>query len=337
MFGFYDRYMKLFGLTITYYGLFVTLGMVAGILVACKLAKKRGLKADDILILACYVIPIAILGARLYYVIFSGETYSFLEFFKIWNGGLAVLGGVIGGIIAIGLYCLIHKKNFFKVTDIAAVALILGQAIGRIGCYFGGCCYGIEVTNDAFKWFPLSVQIGGVWHYSNFFYESLCCFVLFGIFLYLILKKINLSGIISGLYLIGYGTVRCGLESIRDNHAALFIGSVKVSQLLSGLIIVAGIVIILVILDLNVNKENGDKLLVSNNETKTESEEKILNDNFKELKKESIEKETFDADNAKESSIDLQKTKLDNKKNNIKRTDLEKSVKNKVSSSRDKK
>lgn len=249
MFGFYDTYMKFFGLTITYYGFFVTLGMIMGIFVACKIAKKRGLKSDDILLLACYVIPIAILGARLYFVVFSGQSYSFLEFFQIWNGGLAVLGGVIGGAVAIAIYCLIHKKNFLKVTDVAVVALILGQAIGRIGCYFGGCCYGIEVENDAFKWFPMSVQIGGVWHYATFFYESFCCFVIFGVFLYLINKKIQTTSIMSGLYLVSYGIVRCGLESIRDNHAALFIGSIKVSQLLSGLIIIAGIVMILIALD----------------------------------------------------------------------------------------
>ena len=114
MFGFYDTYMKLFGLTITYYGLFVALGMAAGVFVAYKLAKLRGFKGEDFLIAACYIIPLAILGARLYYVIFSDQKYTFLEFFQIWKGGLAVYGGVIGGALAVALYCLIHKKNFFS-------------------------------------------------------------------------------------------------------------------------------------------------------------------------------------------------------------------------------
>ena len=82
-------------------------------------AKKRGLTSNDILILACYVLPLAVIGARIYYVIFSLDEFSsFWQVFEIWNGGLAIYGGVIGGAVAIMLYCLIHKKNFFAVADI---------------------------------------------------------------------------------------------------------------------------------------------------------------------------------------------------------------------------
>ena len=254
MFGFYDTYMKLFGLTITYYGLFVALGMAAGVFVAYKLAKLRGFKGEDFLIAACYIIPLAILGARLYYVIFSDQKYTFLEFFQIWKGGLAVYGGVIGGALAVALYCLIHKKNFFKMADIAVVALLLGQGIGRIGCYFGGCCYGIEVTNESMKWFPLSTQIDGVWHYSTFFYESFCCFIFFALFMYLIIKKIKITGVMTGLYLVCYGIARCVIETFRGD--SLYIGAVKVSQLLSGLLIAVGVIMILLSLDINKNRES---------------------------------------------------------------------------------
>ena len=93
-----------------------------------------------------------------------------------------------GGAIAIVLYCLIHKKNFLRVADVAAVGLILGQGIGRIACYFGHCCYGIEVTNPSLQWFPLSTQIDGVWHYSTFFYEAIWNFIGF-IILYFVYNK----------------------------------------------------------------------------------------------------------------------------------------------------
>lgn len=137
-------------------------------------------------------------------------------------------------------------------ADIAVVGLVLGQAIGRIGCYFGHCCYGIEVLNDSMKWFPFSTQIDGVWHYATFFYEGLCCWIIFGVLLYLIIKKIKTPGVMSGLYFVCYGTIRCLIETLRGD--SLYIGSVKVSQLLSGLLVAAGLVMILVSLDFKKNR-----------------------------------------------------------------------------------
>ena len=253
MFGFYDTYLKFFGLSVSYYGIIVTIAMLCAILLACKICVLRGLKTEDILLLACYVIPISIVGARLYYVAFSGRSYSFLEILQVWNGGLAVYGGVIGGTLAIILYCLIHKKNFLNVTDIAVVCLILGQAIGRIACYFGHCCYGIEVTNESMQWFPLSVFVHGAWHYSTFFYESICNFIIFAILLFLMKKKVSTIGVLSSLYLICYGTIRCLIETIRGD--SLYIGIFKVSQLLSAMIVIAGIVMLIVIYALKSKKD----------------------------------------------------------------------------------
>ena len=123
---------SIFGLEIKFYGILIAIGMVLGVFVACKLAKYRKLRSDDIIVLALYVLPLAIVGARLYYVAFSEHSYTFWEVFQIWNGGMAIYGGVIGGAVGVVLYCLIHKKNFFDIADIAVVALILGQGIGRI-------------------------------------------------------------------------------------------------------------------------------------------------------------------------------------------------------------
>ena len=246
MFAFNDTYFKFFGLTITYYGLIIAVGMALAVWLACINAKKRGLKSNDILIIACYVIPLSIIGARLYYVLFSLDQYtSFWQIFEIWNGGMAIYGGVIGGALAIGLYCLIHKKNFFDIADIAVVSLILGQAIGRIGCYFGGCCYGIEVTNPNHQWFPLSVEINGTWHYATMFYESLWNFATFAVLMPLLykVKFFNQRGSIGGMYLILYGIGRAWIEALRGD--SLYLGSIKVSQLLSILLIAAGIALIL--------------------------------------------------------------------------------------------
>ncbi len=235
-------------LRIEFYGLIMALAMILGVVVACLNAKKRGLKSTDIFILACYVLPLAIIGARIYYVLFSLDQFtSFWQVFEIWNGGLAIYGGVIGGAIGVLLFCLIHKKNFFAVADIAVPSLILGQAIGRIGCFFAGCCYGIEVTNPEHMWFPLSTQINGVWHYSTFFYESFWNFLVFaGLMCVLYLAKpIKEYGVLMSLYLVFYGIGRAWIEGLRGD--SLYLGSIKVSQLLSILLIIAGVALITLI------------------------------------------------------------------------------------------
>ena len=245
MFGFFDSYFLLFGLKISYYGFLIALAMALGVFVACKNARFRGLKSDNIIVVACYVLPLSIIGARAYYVIFSDQSYTFLQIFQIWKGGMAIYGGVIGGAIGVMLYCLIHKKNFLDIGDVVVPSLILGQAIGRIGCYFSKCCYGIEVTNEALQWFPFSTQIDGVWHLSTFFYESIWNFIVFAV-LMIILRKAKLKhrGTVSALYLILYGLGRAIIEGFRGD--SLMIGSLRTSQLLSIILIAVGLVIILV-------------------------------------------------------------------------------------------
>ncbi len=243
LFGFTAHSLFLFGIEISYYGLIIAIGMALGVFVACKNAKLRGLTVDDFILAACYVLPLAIVGARIYYVIFSAHTYTFVEALRIWDGGLAVYGGVIGGAIGVALFCLIHKKNFLDVADVIAPSLILGQAIGRIGCYFAGCCYGIEVTDESLMWFPLSTIINGEWHLSTFFYESIWNFIVFAILLILLRKdKYRYRGSSIAMYFILYGIGRAWIEALRGD--SLYIGTIKVSQLLSILLIVAGVVMI---------------------------------------------------------------------------------------------
>ena len=235
-------------LHISFYGILMALGMALGVMVACFNAKKRGLKSSDIFLLACYVLPLAVIGARIYYVLFSLDEFtSFVQVLKIWEGGLAIYGGVIGGAVGVGLFCLIHKKNFFAVADIAACSLILGQAIGRIGCFFAGCCYGIEVTNPDLMHYPIATQIHGVWHYATFFYESFWNFIVFAVLMLVLYlgKHIKERGVIMSMYFILYGIGRAIIETVRGD--SLYLGSIKVSQLLSILLIIAGVAIISVI------------------------------------------------------------------------------------------
>lgn len=285
MFGFYDSYFLFFGLEVTYYGFLIAVGMALGVFVACKNAKFRGFKSDDIIILACYVLPLSVIGAKLYYLTFSGQPFSFWDIFKIWEAGLAIYGGVIGGALGLVIYCLIHKKNILDMCDIAAPSLILGQAIGRIGCYFAGCCYGIEVTDPSLTWFPLSAFVHGGWHLSTFFYESIWDFATFLLLILLLRKnKVRQRGTIVALYFIVYGTGRAWIEALRGD--SLYLGAIKVSQLLSILLIVLGIAIILTTYLLG---RKGKDVFVKEKVAlviKQEQEKKIVRQILKQKKKE---------------------------------------------------
>jgi len=256
MFGFYDKYFKLFGLEITYYGVLIAVGMALGVFVAYKNAKHRGLKGEDLILVACYVLPLSIIGARIYYVLFSLDEFTnFWQVFEIWNGGMAIYGGVIGGAIGIMLYCLIHKKNFLDVADVVVPGLILGQVIGRWGNFLNQEAYGLYIENPSARWFPIGVFIencrqtgctcgGSGWHMATFFYESLWNLAAFIILMYLLRKdKLKLRGSVMSLYLIIYGVGRAWIEGLRMD--SLYIGSIRVSQLLAILLVVFGIGFIL--------------------------------------------------------------------------------------------
>lgn len=256
MFGFYDKSFTIFGLNIAYYGLIIAIGMGIGVYVACKNAKYRGLKTDDLIIVACYVLPLSIIGARIYYVLFSLDSFnSFWEVFEIWHGGMAIYGGVIGGTIGVTLYCFIHKKNFLDVADVVVPSLILGQAIGRWGNFINQEAYGMAITSQSAKWFPIGVFIdncsqagctcgGSGWHMATFFYESLWNFITFAILMYLLRKKkLRFRGSLMCFYMIIYGTGRAWIEALRMD--SLYIGAIRVSQFLSILLIIFGIAFIL--------------------------------------------------------------------------------------------
>lgn len=233
----------LFGLTIHWYGLIIAVGLILALVLGCFNAPRRDYKKDDPLEWVFWILPFAIIGARLYFLIFNGGPWGW-EAFAIWNGGLAVYGSIIGGAVGAVLYCVVRKRDFLKLADVAVPSLALGQGIGRIGCYFGGCCYGMEVTDPSMQWFPLSVQIDGVWHYSTFFYESFFD-LLICLALVLMLRKLNIRGIVFGAYLVLYGIVRALIEGIRGESLMLGATGIRVSQLLSILLVLAGVGIVI--------------------------------------------------------------------------------------------
>jgi phosphatidylglycerol:prolipoprotein diacylglycerol transferase len=244
-------------LTITMYGFLLALGMVAGLLVTCYLAKKRTIKSDDIIVLALYVFPFAFLGARIYYCLFYFDNVSFSQFFKFTDSGIAVIGSIIGGAIGGLIYCLIHKKNFLNICDIVVAGLALGQAIGRIGCFFAGCCFGEVVSQESLQFFPLSVMIDGTWHYATFFYESAWNLIGFALLIF-VYNRTKAIGIPTATYLIWYGVGRSLIEGIRGD--SLFIGKtdMRISQIMSIVMILIGVTIIVWhIIKVKKEKKNG--------------------------------------------------------------------------------
>lgn len=237
---------SLFGLQVSWYGTMIAIGMIAGILCAYYICRKKNIDTSMPINLALYALPFAIVGARIYYCALNGVS-SFWQIFEVWNGGLAIYGGVIGGFLGVLLCCKIHKYSLLQACDLCAPCLFLGQAIGRLGCYFAGCCYGIEPTADFLKVFPISVQIGGVWHLATFFYESF--FDLLGVFtLLLLIIRVKNHGIVTSGYFIFYGTIRAILEQYRDPAECLMLGSFRASQLLSVLLVIVGTILLITIL-----------------------------------------------------------------------------------------
>lgn len=242
---------QIFGLTVNYYGIISALGYLIGVVISCINAKRRGFKLDDIVTLACYVIPLAIIGARLYFVLFKLDNFTnFWDIFKIWEGGLGFYGGLIGGAIGVLLYCAIHKKNFFKLADIVVPGLVLGQGIGRWGNFVNQEAYGYYVTDPNLQYFPFSVYIehcyqadctcpGYGWHLATFFYEFTCNLIIFTILMLLLhLKDFKNNGAIASLYLILYGFCRFFIEGLRTD--SLYLGSIRISQLVSIIFIICG-------------------------------------------------------------------------------------------------
>ena len=230
----YSRY--LFG-TLPWYGLLIVCGIIAAITLCIHEEKRLGLKTDTVIDAAFWVIPFGILGARLYYVAFQWDMFAPdpLSILRLWEGGLAIYGGVIGGLLAMLLFARHRKMNPFILSDITVPGLALAQSIGRWGNYFNMEAYGREITDPAWQFFPVGVQIpsavGYTWHMATFFYESIWNLLVFLILWFIIRKRSKATGTTTLWYLLLYGAGRFFIEGLRMD--SLMTSTIRVSQLLS--------------------------------------------------------------------------------------------------------
>lgn len=237
------------GFNIAWYGVFIGFGMFLGVLLANYRANRKGYKSDLIFDYILIALPVAIVCARLYYVAFEWEEYlnNPLKTLAIREGGLAIYGGVIGGFLSAVVFCMINKFPILKLMDFAIPSLILGQAIGRWGNFMNQEAYGAIIINPKLQFFPYGVYIDAVseWHQATFFYESMSNLLLFIIVL-IIAKKTKKDGILLAAYFIGYGTARFFIEGLRTDSLYLF-RSIRVSQILSLLLVICGGILLLLI------------------------------------------------------------------------------------------
>jgi phosphatidylglycerol:prolipoprotein diacylglycerol transferase len=203
------RGFTILGIEISFYGLIIALSFLLGIFILTYFAKKKGYHKDLPYDLVLLIFPLSIIGARLYYILFSGTSWTFSEMLDLKSGGLAIYGGVIGGFLAILIYSKIKKIKTIKLTDIVVPALILGQVLGRWGNFFNQEAFGPLVTDPSLQWFPYAVYIDAesAWHMATFFYESMWNLVGLIIVTMLYLRT-NKDGIATSFYLIYYGIGR---------------------------------------------------------------------------------------------------------------------------------
>ncbi|MBE6138619.1 MAG: prolipoprotein diacylglyceryl transferase [Firmicutes bacterium] len=237
---------------IYWYSIMIFLGLLFGGWIILRESRRFGISEDFIINLFFFAVPISIIGARLYYVVFNWSYYSsnLLSIFKIWEGGLAIHGGLLFGLIWIILYTRKYKVNTFRILDMVVVGLLLGQAIGRWGNFFNGEAHGPITTLEFLNNLHLpnfiieGMNIGGTYYQPTFLYESLWCLVGFLAILFIRRLKYIKIGQITGIYLIWYGIGRFLIESLRTDSLMLF--GLKQAQLVSVFMVVAGIIIIIV-------------------------------------------------------------------------------------------
>jgi len=233
------------GFNIAWYGVIIGFGMLLGVLLATYRAKKKGYQSDLIFDFILIALPVAIICARLYYVVFEWEDYvgNPIKIFAIREGGLAIYGGVIGGFLSAVVFCKINKFPILKLIDLAIPSLVLGQAIGRWGNFMNQEAYGAIITNPKLQFFPFGVYIDAVseWHQATFFYESTWNIVLFALLL-VVARRMKKDGSLLAIYFMGYGMGRFLVEGLRTDSLYLF-HVIRVSQLLSLLLVIGGIIL----------------------------------------------------------------------------------------------
>lgn len=241
---------NIFGFNVYYYSLCILLGVIVAYILITREGKKQGLPKEFISDLIFYTLIIGILGARVYYCVFNLDYYlaNPSEILKIYNGGLAIHGGVIAGLIFVYFYTKKKNVSFIKILDIVAPAVIIAQSFGRWGNFFNQEAHGGITTYQNLKNMHIpefiinGMHIEGKYYYPTFFFESIWCLIGFIILMIARRNKNLRKGFQIGFYFIWYGIGRFFIEAFRTDSLMFF--GLKIAQIVSLIGILIGIIII---------------------------------------------------------------------------------------------
>lgn len=235
-------------LSVRWYGLFIGLGIILALTYVNFESRRRGLDEETFLDAGLYMLPLAFLGARLYYVLFNLDFYLARpsEILKVWHGGLAIHGGVLAAIAFLFFYSKRKKLSFLLVLDILAPGVILAQALGRWGNFFNQEAYGGVVSQAFISRFPNFIQegmyIGGAYHHPTFLYESVWNLLVFVFLIFLSRRAVRPPGRVLAAYVGLYSLGRFFIEDLRTD--SLMMGPIQVARLVSFLGLVVSLVLV---------------------------------------------------------------------------------------------
>lgn len=233
---------SLFGLPIYWYGVIIACGFLLAVVFCYKMAPRFGVKSDDVIDLLFPAVPLSIIGARLYYIVFyldlyrrEDGSYDFLEMLDIRDGGLAIYGGVIAATATLIVFCKVKRINFFAFADVGVFGLLIGQCVGRWGNFMNVEAYG-GPTDLPWR-MGIDAYVDGAWQYMEvhptFLYESLWNLLGILLLLLVVLKgKRRFDGQIMWSYFLWYGFGRGLIEGLRTDSLYFFHTPIRVSQLL---------------------------------------------------------------------------------------------------------
>ena len=231
-------------LSVHYYGLIIAVGLMLAVLYCSKRSHQFGIDEDTLLDGVLWVTPVAIIFARLYYCIFSWDLYADdpIRVLYIWEGGIAIYGSVIGAIIGIIIFCKVKKLSIAAILDLTSLGFLIGQTLGRWGNFFNREAFGAE-TESFFRMGLMKASTGVVTYYHpTFLYESVWNLIGF-LLLHFLSRKRRFDGQIALGYVAWYGLGRAFIEGLRTD--SLYIGSIRVSQLLAAVSCVTALALLL--------------------------------------------------------------------------------------------
>ena len=238
------RTFSLGPMTVYFYGLIIAVGLMLAVMYACRRSREFGLTEDTVLDGVLWVTPFAIVCARAYYVAFSWADYADnpISVFYIWNGGIAIYGGVLGAILGMAVLCRVKKVKFTAALDLILMVFLLGQSIGRWGNFFNREAFG--APTDSFFRMGLFNQVTGNWEYYHptFLYESVWNAIGFVILTRLCSRR-KYDGQVALGYAAWYGLGRCFIEGLRMD--SLYWGPFRVSQVLAGISCLTAVAVLL--------------------------------------------------------------------------------------------